>query len=1380
MTCDITKNINGEYVVKADNGQPSILFNHLKATLGNQEEALEKWASTKTPEFVAAYPREQSYLDDNGEHSMMYIIPQQEFLYFGTKEKSSSARAKDRVNRMEQAAEHKKEIDKQAKILKNTLLGLITKFKVAEGSSSRTNRYADVAKQMTSTLNSSPDAVTSILNFASSSKFYLKQAREILNKLKDQNDTNSRLEALNELGQLLIIINNLKQFNYATGSYEKSFFKVQMEGFFDEFGMFTDKKTWTAINNYNYAPDKNLNIIRNFLTSQVDKLINVTDEEKKEVLKQFDSLISNRGHLSSILDDVLKEKDALNNKLKVEYYNTLTEWLWPYVEENQSNISEDKKISKKTFNNYLKKAQKDVDTGTYYLGSLSTVDDPIAQAIRIASEQARQDAHSKTVDNMQSLGKAKTSKYGKNPVEISEYDKYLKTVTRDIKVLNDDGELEWRTISTKGIITPFFTEKLEKDIKIEREKQIQYYNKIEDDKIAKLQVVIVEDMTDKAREEAIAKLEKAKEDKDYNVRKNVSKAMNAFYETKYDVVKYKQDLINRKKKELNKDDFKLWYQNNVYQRTITAEELQYHKKNKGSVRVIHPELIYDPNLDLTAMSSYYREGRKDKDGKVIEYTVHEIYYGGEFTTPKEKYIDPRYKDLINDQFYSELYRVYNESNNKLSPLHKLKHGIIPQIEKTSAFWKDDLSLKDNASRMWNNMGPDIFDENDYHEIEQDGVMIRVSRINQNVDGTMIKTIPIKFVSLLEDSADLDTNLIETFSKFSAVTNRYYEMSKTEASARALKNIIVGNPELGINAREIIMRDATGNKVVTKIKNATTQLLGDALKEKDRKLNTLLVDFIDDVWYGDIEEKKSLNILGKEVSLNKLSNFTSKWVSIQRLAGNLDSAISNLVIGKLAIFNEALAGKFYNLSQFYEASKIINKELYDGTILKDYMQEDINQKSLYAQMMIRHDAIQGEFSNEYGIKISKKTALEMGKDFLFFSQNGMEYSIQKRSMLCVSKGYKIALPSNLIYDKTTDSLRETTEAEKQAIEQVRGEITLKYKGLIDKQNIAIQEATNTKTFNKEDAKKLAAQISKMNRDLENISTRLEDELSKTATNYFTALDAYTRDVDSEGNPTSIKVKDFLKPYFTPKEENKLRRRIQELNKRQQGIYAQFDKSQAQRHWLGKLALMFRKYLYSAYEHRFGDQKVNLALGEETYGYQRQFMNKFLSDFKTYGTWAFTKLMDGSASPAEQYAINKTLIEYSIWASFVVLFWLMRSLDDDDDEDSWAFSKTAYIVKRTEDSLSEFALPFGIGTLVRTFKNPISSITLVEQIYEVFAVIFNDPLHLGGVYERDSGLNQKGDSKFLGKLFKVLPVLRQYGKFMTPEEQIKFYTQKKTNV
>jgi len=1376
MVCSITKNKEGEYNVKAANGKPSILYRHLRSTLGNAEDALDMWARTQTPEFQANYSN-VPYTDENGEPSMMYLIPQQDFLYYGKKDQDASAKAKDKINAEESLEEARKNIKEQSEIIKNTILKQISQFKLAESQGSRTNRYADTANKMARTLHSNENAVVAITNFASFGTYYLKEMRNRMEQLKKQQDTNAHLETLNELGQLLIIYNSLKDFRDLTGEYEKNLFQVQMEGFFDEFGIelsMSNREERKVLNTIKYykGTGKETALISKFVHGHIGKMKNVREDAKKLMLEQFDSLIENQDNLTSVIDDAINQRNRLEKILKNDYYSTVTEWLWPIVEENQVNFSADLQISKTDFKNYLKQAQRDAGFGEYHLASLSTVNDSIAQALRIAAEQKRQDGHTETVGNMSSMGKAKKEQLGDQEIEGNYYDQYLKTIDMQVRTLDEDGNQIYKTIQTKALITPYLTEKLERDRDVERDRVREIATKDIDTKIAKLdEAVKKEGLTDKQRTTALEKYENAKKDRDYNISVAVSKAMNAWYETKYDIVKHKTDLINQKRKELNEEEFKAWYSNNTYQRTISADELEHHKQSRKAFRMIHPENLDDTDIKN---SSYYKEGRR-VGGKVVEYYVHEIYYGGEFTTPKDEYVDPRYKELVKDKFFNELVRVYNKSNNSLSPRHKLKHGIIPQIEKGGDFWDSSKSIKENASKMWANMSPDIYADSNEQEIEQDGVVMKISRNIQNVDGSIVKTIPVKFVSLLDSMDNLDTNLLETIAKFSAVTNRYKQMGSVEASARALKMLIAGNPQLSISAREIVLTDPKGKGMLSGLKDNLMEKMEFAVKDKDFRLNRLLIDFIDDTWYGDIEEKDAITILGKDVSLNKLSNFTSKWVSIQRLAGNLDSAISNLVIGRLAIFNESLAGKFYTKSEYYEASKIINKELFDGTVINDYMQEDINQKSLWAQMMIRHDAIQGEFSNEYGIKVSKKNALEMSKDFLFFSQNGMEYTIQKRSMLCVSKGFKINLPENLVYDRETDSLRESTAEEAQANQNARAIIEAKYKDLIEKQQSVLDEHMAINPVNKEEAKLHAAKTSKLTKDLENMSSRKEEELSKTNINYFTALDAYTRDVDG-----AIKVKDFLAPYFTPKVENQLRRRIQELNKKQQGIYAQFDKSQAQRHWLGKLALMFRKYLYSAYEHRFGDRKGNLALGEETYGYQRQFINKFMADFKAYGTWAFTKLMDGSASPQEQYAINKTLTEYAVWASFIVLFWLLRSLNDDDDEENFFMSKTAYIVKRTEDSLSEFALPFGIGTLVRTIKNPISSITLIEQIYEVFAVVFDDPMNLGGVYERDSGLNEKGDSKLVGKFFKVAPILRQWGKFFTPEDQLKYYTQKKTNI
>jgi len=250
-------------------------------------------------------------------------------------------------------------------------------------------------------------------------------------------------------------------------------------------------------------------------------------------------------------------------------------------------------------------------------------------------------------------------------------------------------------------------------------------------------------------------------------------------------------------------------------------------------------------------------------------------------------------------------------------------------------------------------------------------------------------------------------------------------------------------------------------------------------------------------------------------------------------------------------------------------------------------------------------------------------------------------------------------------------------------------------------------------------------------------------------------------DEEGH--TISPVDNSKVQWSQDEETGFRNRLQAINKSLHGVYNKFDKSVAQRRWYGKLALMFRKYMFSSFKSRYGGQYVDYELGTTSEGYWRTFVNKMAADIKDFKWGAIQRLWtkDGY-NDIQKAAINKTLVEFGAILGAMMLGGLANS----DDDKNWMTAEARLQIVRMSADIGQYIDP---SDFIRVIRNPAASINLTEK----WIAVIQQLAHPTAQYTRKTGIAKAGDNKLLIKTMKAMPLLHQVINTMTPSDQVKFY-------
>lgn len=242
---------------------------------------------------------------------------------------------------------------------------------------------------------------------------------------------------------------------------------------------------------------------------------------------------------------------------------------------------------------------------------------------------------------------------------------------------------------------------------------------------------------------------------------------------------------------------------------------------------------------------------------------------------------------------------------------------------------------------------------------------------------------------------------------------------------------------------------------------------------------------------------------------------------------------------------------------------------------------------------------------------------------------------------------------------------------------------------------------------------------------------------------------------------------LKPEvkFTERDKFEVMNVIHSMNKRLHGVYNEFDKGELQRTWYGKLALMFRKHIYTGIMNRYGTERLDVESGDVLEGYYRVFSKKLYQDIKAYGLQGIINYKN--YTPEQKVAFAKTMLDIAMLAGIFTLTSLIGGDDDDEKKRTWIENMALLQLRRFQGDIMFYT--FASKDTWRILNNPTVTQNTVSNIAELFWQL-GDPYEK---FERRTGLYETGDYKLQARFNKAVPILRSIINTLTPEEQIKIF-------
>ena len=267
----------------------------------------------------------------------------------------------------------------------------------------------------------------------------------------------------------------------------------------------------------------------------------------------------------------------------------------------------------------------------------------------------------------------------------------------------------------------------------------------------------------------------------------------------------------------------------------------------------------------------------------------------------------------------------------------------------------------------------------------------------------IKTVPILFSQKM-NSADISKDLLRSVMLYDSASLIYEARTSTLPLAQSILDIAQVTPPL--------YRDSLSNKVA----NAFAKRAGidnEFLKSDSNNVAKFLESWINTHIYGETNLKQDISIFGKKVALDKLADSLKSFASKTQIGGiNPIGAVANSLQANVQLLIESHGGQYVNKKKITEGKAEYAKEMAKGEFIKDF--NNGTPTSKIGQLAAIYDALQGEYLDKYGNKITATNARKLfSSDSWFFLHHQGEHEVQMSMMIAFLKSVEVEQNGNKI-------------------------------------------------------------------------------------------------------------------------------------------------------------------------------------------------------------------------------------------------------------------------------------------------------------------------------------------------------------------------------
>lgn len=293
-------------------------------------------------------------------------------------------------------------------------------------------------------------------------------------------------------------------------------------------------------------------------------------------------------------------------------------------------------------------------------------------------------------------------------------------------------------------------------------------------------------------------------------------------------------------------------------------------------------------------------------------------------------------------------------------------------------------------------------------------------------------------------------------------------------------------------------------------------------------------------------------------------------------------------------------------------------------------------------------------------------------------------------------------------------------------------------------------------------------------------KMKDPNGKTVS-LWDAMEVVYTDPNNKKLGATLRVKEgYTKEdgtEFTQKDIIAFSRKSAAINQRMHGIYNKLDRSAVQRLAIGRMAIMFRKWIKPSLNRRFKSASKNLDLDEWTEGYYRtagRFLTQLAKELKEgqFSIVANWKNLDKT----EKANIKRAMTEVG---HFLILVAFLGLVDWGDKDRPWLEKMVEYQARRLRTELGAFIPGTQMTREAFTIlKSPAAGVKTMEGSLDLIGLL--NPYNYE-IFGGEDALIQSGRYKDHSKAYRLffespaVPMNKTIYRGLHPEESIPFYKQ-----
>ena len=642
------------------------------------------------------------------------------------------------------------------------------------------------------------------------------------------------------------------------------------------------------------------------------------------------------------------------------------------------------------------------------------------------------------------------------------------------------------------------------------------------------------------------------------------------------------------------------------------------------------------------------------------------------------YGNPQYQrlTLAQKEYYDTVMNIKSELDSYLPERYttltnavKIRKDLLERV-------KSSDSVKSGAQQIWESLKDEFIRRTDDVDFGDRATV-------KDFEGNAVQTLPIYYTKLKEGESpnDISTDIVSTMTAYAAMATDFDEMNK-----------VIDVLELGrdlLREREVIQTQG-GKPLVERFKAVGRKVESKLTKEGEAtRFVQRLNDFFEMQVYGKYMADEGT--FGKtNIDKGKVANFVNRVTSMNNLALNVLSGVSNVLTGKVMMRIESFSGEFFSEKNTITADRIYGQHL-PAYLAEVGVRVKTSKLALWDELF---NVMQEYEQDVRDVNFDRKTwySRMFSTSTLFFMNNAGEHWMQNRTSLALADAYKM-------------------------------------------------KASNGKIVSLWDAMEVVP----------------IDPNNKKAGAKLQVKAGYTKEDGTE---------------FTKEDIIKFSRRSAAINQRMHGIYNKADRSAVQRLAIGRMGMMFRKWIKPSLNRRFKSATYNYDLDAWTEGYYRtsgRFLLQLARDlretqFNLAARWE-------ELTPTEKANIRRALTETGHFLAVMAIIGLIEWSDDKDRP--WLVRMAEYQARRLYTELG--ALIPGksmVSEGLKIIKSPAAGINTIENMLDLTKLLnpwnYMDELQ-SGRYE--------GHSTAYKSFFEspIIPMNRTIYRGLHPETGIPFFKQ-----